>query len=1519
MRARGSNSRSWLARLAATATITPLAVFYAPPAAQATPNPISVTMTAAPNPVQAGSNLTYTITTVNNEPQVTNVRLTDQLTGLKNVVLTSSRGYCTESQLLVTCSAGSMPGQNTTWTVTISGIVTAANGTFLNNTASVAANWSAQNVGQDYLVPATTRVQVGTPTNGPTPELGSAISGPSSANPGSDVLYQVTVYNSGSANASDILTTITLPNGFTITPGKSVVGTNLFTCDAGALPVIACTGGAVNFNGNATITVPARVNPATTPAPTTLPYKLTAAVDPENAITELDETNNTSSYLTSIPGVTPPSEPMTFTKTVTSTVDSTGSQARPNDTLTYTLTVKNTGTAQTYKATRVEVTDGTQGLDAASVTATSSDSGLVCTPSATQVKCIARNSNYTLSPGAQVVITVRGRVVQPPSSLIVNTATLQALQNKVSIQRTATGVTMVRPGVELSVTNYATCTVGAPTLYANVPNTCGPFRARNQLDYLITVGNSGLDDATGVVLRVPLANDVIFESSDNLTPSAGFTCAVDASNVVKCTGGTIPGQLSSGIYAGTTRQVRIHLTAPNSTGPITAVTTVDPYNSIYEPDEQNNTFTTTTPIATGIDLVISQAVRCPRDSVTTPHTNALLCDPVAPSGTLIYDILVQNLGTQDASGIKVSDILPTGTRFRAAKEIPNAFGGGYTPPHGLSCTSSGTQVDCTGGRLNGIYKQFGNPLLTPATTIGIPDNFTIEVTLFAPAPFGPNSSTQSTVVPTILNQTLVDPDSTIAEIVETNDLNVLETNVAIPPAGDWGTFNELTVANAQANPASGAVAPNGTLDYTLTVSNWGSDPVTNVTVLDYVPDGARFRNVTAAPLSGGTGGFICSYSSGVVSCANGALAASPSIGTPTSTTITIRLFAPPTVNAATTQYTNHAVVDPSNVIAEANETNNVSDVSLTVALPTPSYDPITGGGQNTFNDLVVVNTQSAPVDGSNNPVSVAPNGTLKYRLTVKNRGSDPVNNVTVADYVPQGSRFRDAQPAALSGGNGGFTCAFDAGVLTCTNGTLTGGGSTTIDVLLFAPDTVNYDGGSGSFTNIYTNHAVADPSNTIPEADETNNADDETLLVENAPNGQAAFNELQVSTPQFFPNSGPVAPGGTLVYNLTVSNQGSDPATHVVVKDYLPTGTTYRLAKLDATGTGAHSGGFVCSQDGGVVTCANGTLGAGEQALIKLTLFAPAQPSNPGSLSTITNQVVVDPDNTIPEGNETNNTATQDTGVEQGGANSYWDLTVSDNGSDTTGTPDGTVKWKIDVRNLGTDDLFNATVRDILPAGVTFVAAGEADGTDPGRFSCAESGGVVTCTGGTVRGTANGGAARTINIVVQAPHQNVGMINQVVADPDNTVVESDESNNAIRLNTIVQSVINLSIELDTASISQGSADYVTGRIKNNIASGSGEDAHHVLSVWNLPVGVTVIDVQAPAGTGCTTATDDTVNQVTCTTDTLAAGGSAEFKFYVYQNSDKDDNDNAIVNGDRATVESDSTNDSDSTVQSQVTQ
>jgi hypothetical protein len=74
----------------------------------------------------------------------------------------------------------------------------------------------------------------------------------------------------------------------------------------------------------------------------------------------------------------------------------------------------------------------------------------------------------------------------------------------------------------------------------------------------------------------------------------------------------------------------------------------------------------------------------------------------------------------------------------------------------------------------------------------------------------------------------------------------------------------------------------------------------------------------------------------------------------------------------------------------------------------------------------------------------------------------------------------------------------------------------------------------------------------------------------------------------------------------------------------------------------------------GIIDCVNGQVaGGGGTSTITLKMFAPDTPG------LFTNQVNVDPDNTIPEGDEFNNQATEDTTVVNGGTGSFNDLGLS--------------------------------------------------------------------------------------------------------------------------------------------------------------------------------------------------------------------------------------------------------------------
>ncbi len=1288
----GRAGRALVVLALSAATLGAVVVTSGP--AEASPNP-TVTMTASAATVQSGDSLTYTVVVTGAVSKYTNVKLTDQLNGLTNVVLTSTRGYCFISNGLVTCEGGSLPKKETTWTVTIRGTVTAAHGETLNNT--VTATGRKAKSSEVYRATATTHVLVDNGYNGPLPELSLSIAAPDDAPVNAPVRYTLTVNNSGGANVNDLKVSATLPPGFAAAPG-SVTGTNLFDC-AISVPTITCSGGRLDAGANATITINA------TSAGAFERYTLTAFVDPEDAVLEGNEGNNDASHEIFLPAAPPPTEPITFKK-------SGPAQIRVNDIITYTINVVNL--SPKYNAEKLSVVDGTQGLDMASVTATTTNPKLICTPSTSQVIC-AGKSSFTLEKLKSVVITISGRVVATPGSVLQNTATLSTYQNKVQITRRSTVTTTVRPPVDLTVTQFASCAdEPAPANLEDPWGNC-PFRARDQFNYVITVGNSGLDDAVNVRLREPLAPGVVFEGFTDKT-GAGFTCS-ESAGVVSCTGGTVQGQLSSGQFGGTTEQVVLHLTAPNQKGPITGTVTVDPFNAIHEPDENNNTATTTTQILTGIDLTIMKSAKF---------------DPVAPAGTQVYTVLVSNIGTADVTGVKVIDILPAGTRFRSAQEVPNPPMFPGAAAHGFSCSHDGSAtggvVTCTGGRLQGRYGFNGGPPWAPPA---LTDTATIEITVFAPTMVGPT-----------LNQALVDPDNQIEEIDENNNLTLLETEVEIPtdpnPTED-GTFIELTVESQQTKPAAGtAVAPNGTLEYTLTVRNRGSDPATNVSVLDVVPQGSRFRAANSSPLTGGNGGFQCAFNAGVVLCGNGALAGWDGVGAVPSATIKILLFAPDTPTDITSNYTNHSVVDPNNTIAEADETNNVSDTETIVNV----------GGENTYNQLTITTEQAVPAMAGH----VAPSGTLIYRVHVTNTGSDVAPNILVQDFLPSGTTFRSARLVpGLSTGASGFGCTHSNGVVDCRNGTLQAAGHAVIDVTLFAPTqpaTIN-------------NQAVVDPHNAIPEGNEGDNIafSADTIV---ALDGASDFIELSVDALTGTPD--PVATNSILTYNLTVKNDGSDQAFNVRVSDHLPTGATF----VSAVDNGAASGRFTCNESGGTVDCVGGSLpGGGGTRTIVIKVRTPGHGDvfNDTNSTTITNVATVDPANAIAEGDETNNGRTVTTTVL-----ANVDLSVTNTGCGGSGTE---CDWQFSVKNNGPDAVTGVVVETSLPVGV--IPLNVQVGT-PANWSCQiEENPInkITCTG--TRMTNGETANFTAHVYVTAEGETIH--STTVVDPDNTIVESNENNN----------------------------------------------------------------------------------------------------------------------------------------------
>ena len=117
------------------------------------------------------------------------------------------------------------------------------------------------------------------------------------------------------------------------------------------------------------------------------------------------------------------------------------------------------------------------------------------------------------------------------------------------------------------------------------------------------------------------------------------------------------------------------------------------------------------------------------------------------------------------------------------------------------------------------------------------------------------------------------------------------------------------------------------------------------------------------------------------------------------------------------------------------------------------------------------------------------------------------------------------------------------------------------------------------------NEVRVDPLNEIAEYDETNNIEIEDTVVMNGDSGIGAFNELSITKTV---TANPVATSSVVTYHIVVTNNGTDPAVNVRVRDFVPAGFNYIEAKDRPFTPNA----FRARPRHGVINCNGATLAA---------------------------------------------------------------------------------------------------------------------------------------------------------------------------------------------------------------------------------------------------------------------------------------------------------------------------------------
>jgi len=243
-------------------------------------------------------------------------------------------------------------------------------------------------------------------------------------------------------------------------------------------------------------------------------------------------------------------------------------------------------------------------------------------------------------------------------------------------------------------------------------------------------------------------------------------------------------------------------------------------------------------------------------------------------------------------------------------------------------------------------------------------------------------------------------------------------------------------------------------------------------------------------------------------------------------------------------------------------------------------------------DLVI--TKSGPVSGT-----VQPSASFFYSISITSNGPDTVGPVTVTDVLPQGVTFVDAQT-----NNFGASCS-GTSTITCTFPLLGPNTFAGVGIQVLAPSA------PGPFTN------TASVSSAASDPNPANNMSSVTLTVV-APNTTA---DLSV-TKQGLASTVPVS--STVVYDLTVRNNGPDSEPAPVVTDTLPPGVTV-ISVNPIVGTVSCSGT-------NTLTCSFGPVASGGFEEAALIVKAPSAPGPFTNTATVTS--------TTADNNPDNNTST---------------------------------------------------------------------------------------------------------------------------------------------------------------------------------------------------------------------------------------------------------------------------------------
>jgi len=646
---------------------------------------------------------------------------------------------------------------------------------------------------------------------------------------------------------------------------------------------------------------------------------------------------------------------------------------------------------------------------------------------------------------------------------------------------------------------------GADLSVAKTASVATTHLAGGNFAYTITVTNNGPSPATGVTVNDTLPVGVQLFAAP--TASQG-TC--NGSTPISCALGT----LANGASATVSIQVQpVAIGSSVNTATVTANET--------DPNPGNNSSSVTVQILATADLALTK----------TAQPN-----PVNVGSNLSYTLTVTNNGPSPATGVKITDTLPAGATFASASPACTgttivtcsfatlAVNASASAIITVTPAGSGTLTNTASASANEFDPIAANNTASASVTVipnadlavtktaspspvGVGGNLTYTLTVTNNGPSMATGVTLTDAVPAGVTFVSATPSQGTCTVTVSCNLGTLAnaakatvTIIVKPTLADFITNTASVTAtetdpNLANNTASVTIIPTASADlaltetaapnpvllggsnisYTITITNNGPSPATNVVLTDTLPAGATFVGTTP---SQGT------CTNPLSTCAIGNLASGASA--------TVIVVVKPN---ATGTFTNSATVAANE--ADPNAANNSASAAGTV---------------NPAADLFLAETAT--------PQTITTGNNVTYSFTVSNSGPSTATGVTLTDTLPVGMVLVSATPS-----QGTCTTA-----VSCNLGTLANGATATLTIVAkaLAAGNLNNTG------NVSANEADPFPSNNTAIASISVVASaDLAVTVSTSPNPAGVGVNLTFTTT--ITNNGPSpATGVVLAGNFTV-------------------------------------------------------------------------------------------------------------------------------------------------------------------------------------------------------------------------------------------------------------------------------------------------------------------------------------------------------------------------------------------------